>query len=274
VLGANGALHAERDPATYPELTPQLRQAMADEVSHFVHDNVFGNKPLAELFTSRGAYVDGGLATFYGVAAPSAPSLVELPASQRSGILSRAGTVLSLHTGSRAVHRGLFIANNYLCRVLSPPPAALQAEINQTIGLGLNERQLAELRASKPSCAGCHSSFDGLGLAFEHYDFIGKYLTERDGAPVDAHGELNHSDVDGTFANLIELSERLGRSRDVAICLPQRLSAQVLGLAFEEGDKCAVEQLVEPWVGGPRPLGQLLPLLTKSRFFLQRNRTN
>ena len=274
VLGANGALTSGRDPATYPELTPQLRQAMADEVSQVVWDNVFGQRPLLELFTSRSAQVDDALAGFYGLAHSGPPSLVELPADQRSGLLTRAGTVLSMPTGSRTVHRGLFIANNYLCRVLSPPPASLQAEITQTLALGLTEREVAELRASKPTCAGCHASFDGLGLAFEHYDFIGRYLTERDGAPVDAHGELNHSDVDGAFANLLELSEMLGKSRDVAVCLPQRLSAQALGRTLEDGEKCSVEQEITPWADGQRPLGQLLPLLTKSRFFLQRTRTN
>jgi hypothetical protein len=129
--------------------------------------------------------------------------------------------ILSLPTGSRAVHRGLFIAQNYLCRVMAPPPTNLQAEITKTVALGLNERELAELRASKASCAGCHSSFDGIDLAFEHYDLVGTFLTERDGAAVNAHGELHHSDADGSFANLLELSELLARSRDVALCLPQ-----------------------------------------------------
>ena len=45
-----------------------------------------------------------------------------------------------------------------------------------------------------------------MGLAFEHYDFIGKYLTMRDGAPVDAHGDLNHTDVDGPFKDVVEMS--------------------------------------------------------------------
>jgi hypothetical protein len=86
------ALTSERDLASFPELTPQLRQAMHDEVRHLIHDNVFGQKPLAELFTSRSAKVDTTLANFYGVAhAGEEPAVVELPATQRSGILTRAG---------------------------------------------------------------------------------------------------------------------------------------------------------------------------------------
>ena len=88
---------------------------------------------------------------------------------------------------------------------------------------------MSELRASKATCSACHSNFDSLGLAFERYDFIGQYLTERDGAPVDAHGTLNHTDVDGPFKDVIELSDLLAKSKDVAVCMPQRLAAQAVG---------------------------------------------
>jgi hypothetical protein len=158
--------------------------------------------------------------------------------------------------------------------VLSPPPASVQAEITQTLALGLDERQVSELRASKPVCAGCHANFDSLGLAFEHYDFIGKYLTERDGALVDAHGTLNNTDVDGPFADVVELGALLAKSKDVAMCLPQRVAAQALGLTLDDGEKCAMQQLVEPWARGDTRLGALVPLLAQSRFFLHRSRMN
>ncbi len=274
VLGADGALTSQRDPQAFPELDLPLREAMADEVHAFVQDNLFAARPLSDLFTSREALVTDTLAGFYGVSHSGPASLVQLPADQRSGILSRGATLLSLPTGSRAVHRGLFIANNYLCRVLAPPPAALQAEITQTLALGLDERQVSELRASKPICAGCHANFDSLGLAFEHYDFIGKYLPERDGAPADAHGMLNNTDVDGPFADVVGLSDLLAKSKDVALCLPQRLTAQALGLALDDGEKCAVEQLVNPWASSDKRLGALVPLLAQSHFFLQRAKVN
>ncbi len=274
VLGAEGALTSQRDPQAFPQLDLSLRQAMADEIHAFVRDNVFAARPLSDLFTSREALVTDNLAAFYGVSHSGPASLVLLPADQRGGILSRGAALLSLPTGSRAVHRGLFIASNYLCRVLSPPPASVQAEITQTLALGLDERQLSELRASKPVCAGCHANFDSLGLAFEHYDFIGKYLAERDGALVDAHGTLNNTDVDGPFADVVELGALLAKSKDVAMCLPQRIAAQALGLTLDDGEKCAVQQLVEPWARSDTRLGALVPRLTQSRFFLHRSRVN
>jgi hypothetical protein len=274
IVGADQALTSQRDPKAYPELDTALRQAMADEIHEFVQTNVFGQHTLPELFTSRQATVNDKLASLYGVSHSGASSSVQLPTDQRSGILTRGATLLSLPTGSRSVHRGLFIANNYLCRVLLSPPANLQAEITQTLALGLNERQVSELRASKAQCAACHSNFDSLGLAFEHYDFIGKYLTERDGAPVDAHGTLKNTDVDGPFKDVVEMSDLLSKSKDVAVCLPQRLAAQALGRKLADSENCAVKQLIDPWASGDRQLGALVPLMAKSHVFLYRAKAN
>jgi hypothetical protein len=274
IVGADQAMTSMRDPMAYPELDTPLRQAMADEVHDLVQTNVFSQHTLSDLFTSRQALVNDKLATLYGISHSGPASSVQLPSDQRTGILTRAATLLSLPTGSRSVHRGLFIANNYLCRVLSPPPAALLAEVNQTLALGLNERQVSELRASKTQCAACHSNFDSLGLAFEHYDFIGKWLTTRDGAPVDAHGTLSHTDVDGPFKDVVDLSDMLAKSKDVAVCLPQRLAAQELGRKLEDSENCAVQQVIDPWASGDRQLGNLIPLMAKSRFFLYRAKAN
>jgi hypothetical protein len=274
IVGADQAMTSMRDPMAYPELDMPLRQAMADEVHDLVQTNVFAQHTLADLFTSRQALVNDKLAALYGVSHAGAPSMVQLPPDQRTGILTRAATLLSLPTGSRSVHRGLFIANNYLCRVLSPPPPALLAQVTQTLALGLTERQVSELRASKQQCAACHSNFDSLGLAFEHYDFIGKWLTERDGAPVDAHGTLSHTDVDGPFKDVVEMSDLLAKSKDVAVCLPQRIAAQALGRKLEDSENCAVEQLVDSWASGDKQLGNLIPLMAQSRFFLYRGKAN
>ena len=274
VLGADGARSSVRDPAAFPELDQPLRQAMDDEVRYLVNGNVFGQRPLGELFTTRESLVTDALSQFYGAGYSGPPAVGPLPADQRTGILSRGATLLSLPTGSRVVHRGLFIANRYLCRVMAPPPAGIQAEIEQTLALGLTEREISELRGSKPACAGCHANFDSLGLAFEHYDLAGKYLSERDGAPVDASGVLEQTDVDGPFGDLIELSELLARSKDVAVCLPQRVTERVLGLTLDEPEKCAVRRTIDGWADGDRQLGQLLELLPQSDFFLRRAKGN
>ena len=58
IVGADQALTSQRDAKVYPQLDTALRQAMADEMHDFVQTNVFGQHPLADLFTSRQALVN------------------------------------------------------------------------------------------------------------------------------------------------------------------------------------------------------------------------
>ncbi|MDX2055514.1 MAG: DUF1592 domain-containing protein [Polyangiaceae bacterium] len=274
VLGADKSLTAERDPALFPQLDAALRSSMAEEVNQLVNENVWGSGSLPALFTSTRGLINAQLRAFYGVAAGASttPELVDLPANQRSGILTRAGTLLSLRPGSRAVHRGLFLLERYLCRQVPTPPAALQSQIDSLRAQNLTEREIADLRASKPECSACHAQFDGLGLAFEHYDLIGSYLTERDGAPVNATGVITGTDVDGPFDGVLELSSRFSTSSDVASCLSQKVASFALGRLLDDQQACSVKQLVEPWTKGPKRLDDLLRLLTSSQLFLQRTK--
>jgi hypothetical protein len=273
VLGAGQALSAQRDPKEFPELDTALRQAMADEGQALVSANTWGRQPLAQLFTTRQAVLTPKLAALYGVAGPvAAGATVELPPGKRGGILTRAATLVGMPTGSRAVHRGLFLADNYLCRVVPSPPEQVQTEIGQTLALGLDERAMAELRAGRPQCAVCHAHFDALGLAFEHYDLVGRWLSDRDGAPVDASGVLSGTDVDGPFRDVVELGERLARSRNVAACIADNAAALALGRNLTEGERCTVERTLGAWAAGDRQLGALLPLLASSRFLVERER--
>ncbi|HEV8245756.1 MAG TPA: DUF1592 domain-containing protein [Polyangiaceae bacterium] len=268
VLGVDGALTSARSAESFPELTADLRQAMADEVNRFVSDNLWSQQPLSELFTSRKTTAAGPLAAFYGIQGGA----TELPAGERAGILTRAATLLSIPTGSRAVRRGLFVAERYLCRDITPPPPAIAAEIQQVLALGLSERELVELRAGRAECAGCHTSFDSVGLSFEHYDEIGRFLTERDGIAVDASGQLVGTDVDGAFSDVAQLSELFSTSNDVAACLVEKFADQALGRKLEASEVCALGQVIEPWLATQKPWLALMPLVATSDLFLTRRR--
>lgn len=274
VLGANKSLTAERDPALFPQLDARLRSSMAEEVNQLVNENVWGSGSLPGLFTSHRGLLDEQLGAFYGVSvgASTTAQVMELPATQRSGILTRGATLLGLRTGSRSVHRGLFLSEKYLCRSVPTPPAALQAQIDSIPAQNLTDREISELRASKPECSACHAQFDGLGLAFEHYDLIGSYLTERDGAPVNATGALAGTDVDGPFDGVLELSSRFATSHDVANCISQEVMSFALGRHLSSPETCSVKQLVEPWSKGPKRLDDLLRLLTDSHLYLNRTK--
>ncbi len=272
LLGAGKALTAERDQQLYPALTPALREAMAAEVDHLVRNNVFGGKPLTELFTSREAFVTDELARFYGLPGVPAPGVVELPATERAGILTRAAALLSLPEGDRVVHRGLNISEELLCLITPPPPPAAVAEIEETIAFGYSARKLAELRAEKALCSACHAHFDGIGLAFEHYDLDGRFLTARadEEGPVDASATLTLSGQLVQFNNALELSDMLARNDDVASCVSGHVTETLMGHHLEPAEKCGLEGTLGSWKGDDRALGSLISQVASSRFFITR----
>ena len=72
----------------------------------------------------------------------------------------------------------------------------------------------------------------------------------------------------------VELSDLLAKSKDVAVCMPQRLAAQALGRKLGDSEMCSMRQLVDPWTAGDKQLGALVPLMAKSHFFLYRAKAN
>ena len=72
----------------------------------------------------------------------------------------------------RVIHRGLTVRRQILCTEIAPPPKGIPtfAALSPTLD---NFQRLAE-HTKSPSCAGCHTYIDSLGLAFEGYDEVGR----------------------------------------------------------------------------------------------------
>ncbi|MDX2053030.1 MAG: DUF1588 domain-containing protein, partial [Polyangiaceae bacterium] len=72
-----------------------------------------------------------------------------------------------------------------------------------------------------PTCASCHTLIDPLGFGLENYDAVGAYRAVESGKPVDSSGEVKQIDaeVDGPFANGIELVGRIAGSQVLKNCV-------------------------------------------------------
>jgi hypothetical protein len=243
--------HVEKDKAL--GFTPALAGSMRVESQQLIDEVLFRPQgKLSELLTSRRARVDEKLAALYGVAytaGQASPATVTLPPDKRSGILTRAA-LMSIKSGvdeSSAIYRGLMVTRDFLC-VEPPPPAAADVEIGETINRELpTERSRAEKRLSLATCAGCHRTFDPLGIAFEHYDAIGRYRTALSTpagqTPVDASWDVAVGDLTGRLANAVDLSDRLASSRTVKGCMAIQIASYALGRRIEDEQVCAVGEL-------------------------------
>jgi len=235
-----------KDAIMFPAWGPELRDSVREESDRFVGSVFDGDGTLRTLFTSRRAWVDGPLADLYGLDPVSEWTEVELPAGERSGILTRADYLAghAHETNGSPILRGVFIIDRLLCRDLGAPPVDADTSLPEPDPEAgpMTNRMLFEERTSPDVCQGCHAFIDGLGMGFEHYDSLGRFRVEDNTLPVDASGDISGTDVDGTFTDAIELSEMLAESETVTDCVAQNWVRYAVGRRAVGEDACLIER--------------------------------
>ncbi|MDX2053995.1 MAG: DUF1592 domain-containing protein [Polyangiaceae bacterium] len=235
---------ADKDQTLFPEFTPALKASMLEEARSFVDASVWQpGGTLERLLTASSTTVDATLAKYYGIAEPPNGQKVPamLPRTERAGLLTLPAFLTALATpqvGS-VVHRGVFIRRDLLCQNLPPPPAEVLA-LPKVVA---PERELVAQRAADAACSGCHSLIDSAGLAFLHYDAIGRYVTQEGGMPVDAATNLVSVDFDGNVTGAPELGQRLAESPSVKACLATKVLGYGLGQPHLPTGTCAAQKL-------------------------------
>jgi len=264
-------IHEISKAPTITDFTPELIESMVRETDRFLDETIWnGPGTLSALLTSRTSYVDERMAQHYGLPHPGGDALVEveLPEGERAGILTQPSvmTIEALPDQSSVVHRGVFIARELLC---FHPPAPMASDLMQGQAFKdqePTERGRAGLRAMNTRCRGCHGFFDPIGLAFEHYDTLGRFRTEiatPEGAvPVDATSELNIADVSGPIDGAVELADLLAGSDSVRACMARQLASYAFGARIADEQACTVEPLVEAFEQSGGELRALVQAVT------------
>lgn len=239
-----GDEHEVRTPEIDPAWTKTTQASALNESRMFVERSFADVGTLGDLLTSRRAWVNSEMARIYGVEGPTDSGRwveVALPDEQRAGILTRAAFLAgySHRGGTSPPIRGNAINLRLLCQLPAPPPddADLSMPIADPNKGSQTNRMLFEERTGG-TCQQCHHSLNGFGFGFESYTASGAFITQQAGLPIDASGEITGTDVDGPFANAIELSTALARSKVVQRCAAQKWIQYALGRAptSEEAD--------------------------------------
>jgi hypothetical protein len=236
----------EKNAALFPTFDDATRQAMQRETARFANFVIRrGDGLLKTLFTAPYSFPEGPLLTIYGVSAPADPSQpVMLDSSQRAGFLTHPGVMaVSSHPDqSSPIFRGIVVREHVLCQALPPPPANVNAQPPVPDATATTRQRFAK-HVAEPACAGCHKLIDPIGLGFEHYDAIGAYRTQENGAPIDASGELVSTDVDGAFDGAVELANRLAGSDEVRKCMMNQWFQYTFARGASELDSCTLERV-------------------------------
>ena len=131
-----------------------------------------------------------------------------------------------------------------MCQPIPPPPANVNANPPPPTDAKSTRQRFAD-HESNPTCAGCHTLIDRIGLGFEHYDAIGAYRTKDGLGPVDATGEIlsARTDLAGSFDGAVELAGKLAKSTEVAECVARQWFRFALGRVESENDACSLQAI-------------------------------
>lgn len=264
--------YAAKSPTLFPEWTPALRSAVREEVRRFVEHVAEDDATLASLYTDRTAFVNAELADLYGLPAVDDWTEVELPADERSGILTRAnflaGTGIAGH-GS-PVHRGIFVYESLLCGHLGGVPDDADTSVPEEAPDDQTTRELYEEITSAPSCRGCHARVNPIGFTFENYTSTGAFRTRENGRDIDSTGALAGSDLADPVDNALELSENLALSEVAHACTADKWTTYMLGRRLDESvqdDVCFSERIQQTFLSNGGDMRELLvSLITQPEF--------
>ena len=246
-LQLRGLDRAKPDPARFPTVDDELRDAMRTETELFLDAVVREDRSVLDLLDAPFTFVNGPLARHYGIRGVDGEAFqrVALDGPQRGGLLSHASvlTVSSYPTRTSPVLRGKWVLENLLGAPPPDPPADVPALEAAGDDRGATLREQMEAHRTNPSCAVCHNQIDPIGFGLEKYDAAGAWRTHEGEAPIDDTGVL----PDGTaFRGPVELKQVL---RDRADAFRRNLSDKLLtyalGRGLEHYDAEAVSAIVD-----------------------------
>jgi hypothetical protein len=273
-LGVDEIDNAPKDPTTYADYTPQVRDAMQAETAAFADWVMWqSDAKLGTLLTAPVSFVNESLATIYGITGVTGTALqqVQLDPTQRAGVLTQAAvmTVLGKADRSSPVLRGKFVREKLLCQQVAPPPQNIVIT-PPPIMPGVSTREMFTMHSQVQPCKGCHTLMDPIGFGFENYDGIGQWRSVDQGQPVDASGSLSGSDVDGAFGGAVDLAHKLAQSSEVRDCVATEWFRYAMGRGESTDDACSLQSLKQSFTASQSDMRQLLVAVTQTAAFRYR----
>jgi len=267
----------EPDPVRFPEFDDELRAAMKQETALLFGEVAFGGLAANQLLTADFTFLNDRLASHYGLPAVGSSELTRVSlagSAQRKGLLSHASflTFTSHPNRTSPVNRGKWVMDELLCSVIPPPPPDVDTTLVESGSTaGMSQRQILEQHRADPTCAGCHSLMDPIGLGLENYDAIGRYRTLDGTAPIDAAGALPTGEP---FTGPLELADLVAARPDFASCVARKLYTYALGRAPDPSvghlDTPTLEALAQEFVESGYSLPALIAAIVQSPTFLNR----
>jgi hypothetical protein len=252
-MGLSSLSNIKKDPTAFPDFTPEIQDALAEETRQFLSNAIFEEKGTpASLLTAPYTFVSAPLARYYGLAAGGAQfSKVTRAAGTGLGLLAQ-GSLLSVeahNVSTSPTKRGYFVRTRVLCGIVPPPPPVV-ADLPPPTGAETTRQRYEKIHLGDVSCKACHKMFDSIGFAFEHLDATGRYREKEGRFDIDDSGEVTETSA-GTlpFRGPAELATNLARLPEVSTCMASYMAAFAFGVS-QPNASCLVKAATDELRGG------------------------
>jgi dihydroorotase/N-acyl-D-amino-acid deacylase len=255
-------LGAAKSRRLYPRFNREAAVAMTEEARRFLRDLAFGDRNFMDFLTDPHGYMTADLAAIYEAPVPAREyERIPFPAqSERAGLLGQAFFLASTAKpdDTSPTARGLFVREQLLCQHVPPPPPGVDTNLPVlSEDRPLTNKERLQVHLSSPSCAGCHTLIDPIGLAFEKFDAIGGrrevaklvFAAGKDKEeprtvelPLDTRGYLAGI-RDARFQNPRELGELLARQPACQECVVKQLFRFASGRMETRADRPLLARL-------------------------------
>ncbi|MFO0871487.1 MAG: DUF1592 domain-containing protein [Pirellulales bacterium] len=252
----------------FPEFTPDLRDALAEEPVRFFEDLLVNDRPVADVIAADAVVINDVLAKHYGIPGVTGPEwrrVEHVSAYGRGGFLGFGAVIARQSAAARTspIKRGAWLVQLLGERLPSPPPGV--PPLPETPPAGLTVREITERHRQDPKCAGCHIRIDPYGMAMERFDAIGRLRPAS---------ELKPGDTKGTLRDGTEIDDIAGlrnyfagpRREDLLRTLARKLTGYALGRAVMTSDRKLVDEVTKTMARGGRWSDALLVIVQSEQF--------
>lgn len=252
----------------FPEFTPALRDALAEEPVRFFEDLLVNDRPVADVIAADAVVINDILAKHYGIPGVTGPQWrrVEKVATYgRGGFLGFGAVIAKQSAAARTspIKRGAWLVQVLGERLPKVPPDV--PPLPETPPIGLSVREITERHRQDVQCAGCHIRIDPFGMAMERFDAIGRLRSPSELKPGDTLGILR----DGTrIDDIAGLRNYFAgpRREDLLRTLARKLTGYALGRAVMTSDRKLVEEVTKTMTSGGRWSDALLVIVQSEQF--------
>lgn len=252
----------------FPEFTPALREALAEEPVRYFEDMLVNDRPVANMISEDAVVVNELLAKYYGIPGVKGAEWrrVEKVANYGRGGILGFGAVLAKQSASARtspVKRGTWVVQMLGERLPKVPPNV--PPLPETPPPGLSVREITERHRKDSACAGCHIRIDPFGMTLEQFDAIGRFRPAKDLKPDDLKATTHDGIEINGFAGLQKYLDG-PRREDLLRSFSQKLVGYALGRSVQLSDRKLVDDVTKSISGGGRWSDALLIIVQSEQF--------